>query len=162
VPATDGGTPAVEAGLAAVSPRFFSLLAGRLDVGDIELENTKVRLVIVDGEVENVAYRFPETQSKDRPKLTRSPFRSLAITNAQLDLTVDGTRIRTKGIDIDAFAEKNLAFDIALRTGETHLVARRTIASSDVTVRVANDEDRICAIDGLAVVSPEEVMIRRF
>src|SRR5690606_32309371 len=115
VPATDGGSPAIHAELAAVSPRFFSLLAGRIDVGDIELENIFVRLVLAGGEITNVSYRFPETSSGAAPELTRSPFRSLAVTNATFDLDVDGTHIVTRGVDVDAFAEAELSFDVAMR-----------------------------------------------
>lgn len=160
VPATDGGSPAVQTGVAAVSPRFFSLLAGRIDVGDIELEDTKIRLVIESGEVKNVAYRFPQTQSDERPEFTRAPFRSLAVTNAELDLLVDGTKIKTSGIDIDAFAEKNLSFDVALRTGETTIVADRLVEGE--APRMARDEDRICAIDARVLLSKDEILLRRF
>jgi hypothetical protein len=126
-------------------------LAGRIDVGDVELEDTKIRLVIEDGEVKNVAYRFPQTQSTERPELTRAPFRSLAVTNAELDLSVDGTEIKTAGIDIDAFAEKNLSFDVALRTGETTIMADRLVDGDPP--RLARDEDRICGIDARDLVS---------
>lgn len=158
VPSTDGGTPAVEAALAAVSPRFFSLLAGRLDVGDIELENTKVRLVILDGKIQNVTYRLPESRG-DSKELTQAPFRSLAITNASLSLSANGALIQTEGIDLDAFAEPNLGFDVALRMGGATVVADRLV-SADLS-EVAHDEDRICAVDLRMFVSKEELELKR-
>lgn len=158
VPSTDGGSPAVSTRLAAVSPRFFSLLAGRLDVGDIEFEDTAVRLVIEDGQVKNVAYRFPETQDGEPPELTRSPFRSLAVTNAQLDLLLDGTHLKTRGIDIDTFAEPNLSFDLAVRAAGATLDRTRKTPDG-----LFYDEDRLCALDLRAYLSKdtESVTIRR-
>ncbi|HXS17290.1 MAG TPA: hypothetical protein VN764_08875, partial [Polyangiaceae bacterium] len=52
--------PAVYAESIVIAPRFFSLLAGRIDVGDIELENSSVRLDVQDGAVQNIALRLPE------------------------------------------------------------------------------------------------------
>ncbi len=164
VPATDGGSPAVEAGLAAVSPRFFSLLAGRIDVGDIELENTKVRLVMEDGQVKNFSHRFPESDG-ERPTLKRAPFRSLAITNASVELSIDGVRVATNGIDIDAFAEPNLSFDVALRTAggqidSTHQVEPRD-RHDEIPAHTAFDEDTLCALDVRMFLSKEQVILRR-
>src|SRR5262249_41557928 len=64
VPSKDGGTPALSAGSVSVRPRFFSLLAGRIDVGDIELDETRVRLVMKNGVIQNVDYRLPETKKE--------------------------------------------------------------------------------------------------
>src|SRR5690606_18183160 len=48
VPSTDGGPPALTADSISISPRIFSLLAGRLDVGDIEIESPRARFVVQD------------------------------------------------------------------------------------------------------------------
>ncbi|MEO6602345.1 MAG: hypothetical protein ABIQ16_20860, partial [Polyangiaceae bacterium] len=41
VPASDGGSPALEVTRVAVTPRIFSLLSGRLDAGDVEVDQPK-------------------------------------------------------------------------------------------------------------------------
>lgn len=165
VSALDGGSPAVRAEVAAVSPRFFSLLAGRIDVGDIELENTRVRLVLEEGKVTNISYRFPESKSAERPELKRAPFRSLAITNAMVDVEVDGRRIVTRNIDVDAFAEQGLSFDIAVRTGESEIDSTHRVEPRDrhdtIPPFVASDEDRVCALDVRMFLSSEEIIVRR-
>lgn len=165
VPAIDGGSPAITAEVAAVSPRFFSLLAGRIDVGDIELENTQARLVISDGKLTNVSYRFPETDADERAELKRAPFRSLAITNASIDVEIDGTRVTTRGVDVDAFAEKNLSFDVALRTGEAKIDSTHRVEPQDrhdkVPPFVAHDEDRLCALDLRVLLQREHIVVRR-
>lgn len=159
VPATDGGTPAVRTRLAAVSPRFFSLLAGRLDVGDIELEDSAVRLVVKGGKLTNVAYRLPERPKKnDDSSLSRSPFRSVTLTNVRVDLDIDGTHVVTDAIDLDAFAEPDLSFDVALR------VAGATASSTHTSKSgvVSHDEDRLCALDLRTHLSRDLITIRRF
>jgi translocation and assembly module TamB len=179
IPSKSGGQAAIEVGLAQVSPRFFSLLAGRIDVGDIELEDTTVRLVVRDGKIVNVAYKLPEA-SGTSPELTRVPFRSLAISNAQVTVDLDGTLIQTEGIDLDAFAEQDFSFDVALRTDGASIKATRELppekhqASSNVSAspldakgaepisRIAHDDDRLCALDFRMTLSREQVVVRRF
>src|SRR5690606_7438640 len=167
VPSTDGGEAAIRVGSIVVSPRFFSLLAGRIDVGDIELENTSLRLVVEEGEVKNLAYRFQKRSEGARPKLTRAPFRSLAISNARLDLSLDGTRIKTEGIDVDAFAEEQLKFDVAIRSDGATIHAQRQLKmeatdNAPPQVRQLYDEDRLCALDLRVLLSMDEVVVRRF
>lgn len=167
-----GGAAAIIVGRAAVSPRFFSLLAGRIDVGDIELEDAKVRLVLRDGKIENIAHHFPATKDSESPKLERAPFRSLAISNAQVDLDVDGVLLHTRGIDVDAFVEEDLNFDVALRTdGATLQAKRRLPIESDSELDGgqlnpsaelwAHDEDRLCALDLRVYLSKEQFLVRR-
>src|SRR5687768_3411844 len=51
VPSNDGGEPFLKASTVAVKPRIFALLAGRLDVGDVEVEQPVTRLVLKDGKL---------------------------------------------------------------------------------------------------------------
>ncbi len=159
VPSNDGGAPAVSTRLAAISPRFFSLLAGRLDVGDIELEDSSVRMVVRNGRVANLDYRLP-ARSKDAssPELKRAPFRSLTVTSARLDLDVEGTHVQTDAIDMDVFAEPELSFDVALRMAGATLDSTRTQKKGGGR---AHDEDRLCALDLRAQLSPRQVSVRR-
>ncbi len=165
VPSKDGGPPALEARTAAVRPRFFSLLAGRVDVGDIELEESRARLVVRDGEIVNVDYRIPEA-SGESPELERAPFKTLAVTDARLDLDVDGTRLQTGTIDVDVLAERGLEFDVALRMGEGSITRKRATESltADGTRSPpgeAWDEDRLCALDFRVRASRQELLVRR-
>jgi len=160
VPASDGLGPAVSTQLASISPRFFSLLAGRLDVGDIELEESSVRLVVRDGQVTNVHYRLPKSKGDSSFELERSPFRSLTVTNARFDIDVEGTHVRTDAIDLDAFAEPDLAFDVALRMAGATLDRSRERKQKDGGI--AYDEDRLCALDLRVLLSRQQVSVRRF
>lgn len=151
VPATDGAGPALTAESVAVRPRFFSLLAGRLDVGDIELDRLRARLVVRDGEVVNVRYSLPDT-SADAAPLERAPFQTLALGDLRLDLDIDGTRVVAGPIDADVFAERGLTFDLALRVAGAELIAHRGDAV---------DEDVLCGLDLRLRYAPEQLLIRR-
>ncbi len=85
VPSNDGGAPALSAKRVAVTPRVFSLLAGKLDVGDIEIDQPKGRIVLRDGKIANVSYRLPKRKGPT-PKMERAPFSSLSVTDAELEL----------------------------------------------------------------------------
>ncbi len=175
VPAKDGSGPALTASSVSVRPRFFSLLAGRVDVGDIELEETRVRLVVKDGVVQNVDYRLPES-NEESPELERAPFKSLSVSDVRFDLDVDGTRLKTGAIDIDVFAEKGLVFDVALRMGEGSVRAVRTLpppededepkaepgkAAEPPRPHLSYDEDTICGLELRVRATPKDLLIRR-
>ncbi len=157
--------PAISAELIAISPRFFSLLAGRIDVGDIELENSDIRLELQDGQVQNIAIIVPD-ESDSSPRLIRSPFRTLAITNASLDVKSDNSRAEVVGIDLDVIAEKDLTFDLALRALGASLETRHRLSDKDDEPdppkgKWAYDEDRLCALELRAQLSRSEINIRR-
>lgn len=175
VPAKDGGPPAFEAERIAVRPRFFSLLAGRLDVGDIELDAPTVRLVVRDGAVTNVSYRLPKRDGP-APEMTQAPFSSLGITDARLELDVEGSRVAAGPMDIDVFAERGPSFEVAVRATDTFVSRPRPVtvkaaddakASSDDSTQKRSitfdawDEDAICRVDLRARIDPEGVLVRR-
>jgi hypothetical protein len=182
VPAKDGGAPALAANSVSVRPRFFALLAGRIDVGDIELNEACVRLVVRNGEITNVDYRLPETK-KSEGKLERAPFKSLSVSDVRIDADIDGTRIETGATDVDVFAEPGLAFDVALRMGEGRLTSEHALPSPEEPEEVeakappgkppANvpepppaplrsfDEDSLCALELRVHVTQEELLVRR-
>lgn len=185
VPDQSEDEPAIFARLIAVQPRFFSLLAGRIDVGDIEIADTSVRLVIEEGRLQNIAHRFVRQKKSGGLELDRAPFRSLAITSASVDLRVDGRRVLANGIDVDTFVERGLNFDLAVRV-ESALVSTRHALSAeqkstensassqsistpggldasweDPSAQQAFDEDRLCALDLRAELSPSGVFVRR-
>ena len=122
VPASDGGTPALSVERVSVTPRLFSLLAGRLDIGDVEVESPRARLVIEKGELKNVRYRLPKTQAK-KTKTTSSPFGSISVNDGRFTLDIDGTRVDTGTVDLDVFAEAGPAFEVML-SGSGATIAR--------------------------------------
>jgi translocation and assembly module TamB len=163
VPATDGDAPALVAERIAVTPRIFSLLAGRLDVGDIELDHPRARLVIRDGKLTNIAYRLPKTEGP-APELRRPPFTSLGVTDAELELDIDGVVVSTGPIDLDVFAEYGPSFELALRAGEMRLDRKRplTLSAGDDSVSFeAHDEDVLCRMDLRAQLSKKQLLVRR-
>src|SRR6187402_2921754 len=75
VPASDGGSPALSVSRVAVTPRVFSLLAGRLDAGDVEVERPRARLVLEGGKLKNLSYHLPK-QKQPRAASKQPPFSS--------------------------------------------------------------------------------------
>jgi translocation and assembly module TamB len=177
VPASDGGAPFLVAESASVRPKFFSLLAGRLDVGDVEIQRPKARVVVRDGKLVNLAYRLPE-QKQPASSSERAPFSSIGVTEAELDLDIDGRRVRTGPIDLDVFAEKGPAFEIGLRVAETSIAIPRDItleaeagspnrrgeldrAKDRQFTFSAFDEDVVCRLDARVRVDGKKLLIRR-
>lgn len=155
VRASDGGSPALRARRIAVTPRLFSLLAGRLDAGDVEIEAPRARVVVRDGKLMNVRYRLPASKGPSRP-LKDAPFASLSLTDAAVSLDLDGTRIDAGPVDLDVFAEPGLAFEVALRVGESRVARLRTARGESVT-----DDDVLCEVDARVRVEKRQVRVRR-
>ncbi|MGC4090540.1 MAG: hypothetical protein QM756_22260 [Polyangiaceae bacterium] len=162
VPASDGGAPALRVERVSVSPRIFSLLAGRLDVGDVEIEAPRARLVIENGELKNVSYRLPKTDAK-KTKSTSSPFGSLSVNDGRFSVDVDGTHIDTGSLDVDVFAEKGPAFEL-MASGSGATIARsRKLLGSGVPADAApvHDADSLCRLELRARIEGSEVLVRR-
>lgn len=174
VPASDGGAPFLTAESASVKPRVFALLSGKLDVGEVELTRPRARVVLRQGKLVNLAYRLPETR-KPRAETDRAPFGALAVTEAELDLDIDGTRVRTGPVDLDVFAERGPSFEIGMRIGESSVARGRPVtleagdprlnARGEAELRehtfTARDEDVLCRLDLRARVEPGKILIRR-
>jgi translocation and assembly module TamB len=175
VPASDGGPPALRARRVAVRPRIFSLLAGRLDAGDIEIDELRGRLVIRDGKLRNLDYRLPE-RGGDAAEMTRPPFSSLTVTDAVVELDVQGLRVRAGPFDLDVFAGWGPSFELALRVAAATLDGARSPAKPEAdnqpTVGDRNDavspagpaavdEDVVCALDLRARYEPKTLLLRR-
>jgi translocation and assembly module TamB len=91
VEGSDALGAALEVARILVRPRLFALLGGHIDAGHIEVDAPRVRLVVRDGALQNLRYRLPPTS--DRPPSRRAPFTSLAVTDAALDVDIEGTRV---------------------------------------------------------------------
>jgi len=164
VPASDGGSPALVAESVSVAPRLFALFGGRLDLGEIELQRPRARIVVRDGKVQNLKYRLPETKSaRSGKKIKRAPFTALSITEGHFDVDIDGSKVSTGAVDLDVFADAGPSFEVSLQADETHVTRRRI----DKTVGVptqgteVSDDDVICRLEARVHVEPESLDVRR-
>src|SRR5688572_16007117 len=157
VPGSDGKGPALRAKSIAVTPRAFSLLAGKLDAGDIEIERPTARLVFEGGKLKNLKYRLRARQRSPSGKLERAPFTSLAVTDATFDVSYDGIRVDSKSVEMDVIAASGMAFELALRLADGTLVTERT-GSESPKVRI--EADALCSLDLRVSQTPEQSTVR--
>lgn len=157
IPASDGQGPALTAEEIQVTPRVFSLLAGELDVGDIEIDRPRVRLVFHDGKLENVAYKLRKRSAKPT-RMERTPFASLAMTEAELNVRFDNYHLSSKSVDVDVLAEPGRAFEVALRLADGAVTQERAAASG---AKPEIDEDVVCRLDLRLSQRPGQLTIRR-
>lgn len=159
VDAEDEGEPFLRIERASLRPRLFSLLAGLLDVGDIEVVGARVRAVIKDQKLTNLRYKLPAASSASSPD-GRPPLSSIAVTDARLDVTVDTTHAVMREVDFDLTVEEKSAYEIALRAGLSHVTRVHPVPGREAE-EDAVDEDVLCRIDARARVEPGSVLIRR-
>ena len=169
VEATDGGTPILTARRATARPKIFGLLAGKLVIDQIEIEQPNARVVMKNGELQNIALRLPEQPKKTGP--FKAPFSVVSASQAEVDVDIDGVHLVGHEIDADVTAdddgEGGTAFEVALRVAEAH--ARRVrplIHSKDdegppPEHDFAVDEDTLCRIDARARIEPKRILVRR-
>ncbi|HEY4160121.1 MAG TPA: translocation/assembly module TamB domain-containing protein [Polyangiaceae bacterium] len=163
VQSSDGGAPALRVERVTVTPRVFSLLSGRFDAGDVEVDKPHARLSIVDGKLANLNYRLPETRSKQRAPSKQAPFGTLSVSEGYFSLNVDGTRIETGATDLDVFADSGPSFEIALRVGPSELARERVVRSVPPPPpgTTAFDEDSLCKLELRMHYEPGQVLVRR-
>jgi len=155
----DGKGAAVRIERASVRPRIFSLLGGKLDAGEIEVTGAYARLVMRDGKLVSLRPTTPDSTPSEGP--ARLPFTALAVTDANVDLDVDGTLASVREVDLDVGVETDGAIEIAARAGRGTLTRKhedpRHLGEDLV------DEDRLCKLEARARVEPDqrEILIRR-
>lgn len=159
VESTDGGDAALRVGQIVVRPRLFSLLAGRLDAGQIEIDHPEARVVVQNGEVQNLSLQLPKGDGSTPPRDV--PFTSVAITNASVDLDWDGTRFDVRDLDLDVSAERGPSFEIALRAGKQLIDRRRPNFLGEEPSEPVIDEDAVCQLDARVRVTPWGILVRR-
>jgi translocation and assembly module TamB len=159
VDASDGGSPFLEVERIAVRPRPFSLLAGQLDAGDVEVVGPRVRLVVAQGELTNLRVKALTTTTSGAPS-SGPPLASLAITDARIDATIDGVKLGTRELDVDVSAEEDHSFELALRAGETAVTRVRAFPGREGT-EDAVDDDVICRLEARVRVRGRSVLVRR-
>jgi translocation and assembly module TamB len=158
VDASDGGSPFLEVERASVRPRIFALLAGQLDVGDIEVIGPRVRAVVVDGELKNLAFKLPQSKEESAPS-ARLPLSSVAVTDARIDARIDDTHVVTRAVDVDVTVEESDVFEIGLRAGMTRIDRVHPLPGREGEDSV--DEDILCRLDARVRLEPDAVLIRR-
>ncbi|MFO0761503.1 MAG: translocation/assembly module TamB domain-containing protein [Byssovorax sp.] len=158
VDATDGGGPFLTVERVAVRPRPFSLLAGKLDAGDVEIIGPRLRLVVDHGAIANLKLTLPESKADEGP--VRPPLASVAVTDARIDATIDGAHLDTREVDADVTVEEGQAFEIALHAGTTAVTRVHGVPGRETT-EDAVDEDVLCRLDARVRLSGRSVLVRR-
>ncbi|MBK9265763.1 MAG: translocation/assembly module TamB domain-containing protein [Polyangiaceae bacterium] len=159
VDADDGGSPVATIERIGIRPRLFSLLNGELDVGEVEVLGPRLRFVVANGELANLHPKLPATSASDE-RSTRAPFSALAVTDARIDATIEGTRIDTREVDLDVTAEEDGAFEIALRAGLSTVVRTHPMPGRQDHEDMV-DEDTLCRLDARVHVDHAGLTIRR-
>lgn len=166
VEASDGGTPFLTARRASARPKIFGLLAGKLVIDQIEIEQPRARVVLKGGKLQNLALNLPETPKKTGP--TKAPFSVVSASEAEVDVDIDGVRVVGHEIDADVTADNHgdggTAFEVALRVAEARgrTVRKLTPVVGSHGADYSVDEDVLCRIDARARIEPKRVLIRRF
>ncbi len=161
VASSDGGAPFLTTVRASVRPRFFALLAGKLVIDQIDVDTPRARVVVKDGQLKNLSVKLPESKSDNKP--FHAPFEVFAITDGELDVTIDDLHVAGVGVDLDVTAdddpEQGSSFEIAVRTGITHFDRTWSRKASDGTETTHHDEDALCAVDGRVRIEPKAVTV---
>ncbi len=151
---SDGGAPALIAPRVALKPRLFSLLAGRIDAGQISVEEPQLRVIVKEGALANLNVRLPTGGGGQEFRAA-----SIAITDAQLSAEVDGIKLESQAFDLDVFAEGTEIFEVALRAATTSIVRERKTPGA--ARESALDEDVLCQLDARVRVEKSELLVRR-
>ena len=166
VEASDGGTPFLTARRATARPKIFGLLAGKLVIDQIEIEQPNARVVMKGGKLENLALKLPEQPKKTGP--FKPPFSVVSASEAEVDVDVDGIHVIGHEIDADVTSdddgEGNPAFEVALRVAMVRGRMVRTLvpAEGKKPAEYSVDEDILCRIDARARIESKRILVRRF
>jgi translocation and assembly module TamB len=158
VDASDGGSPVVEAERVAITPRFFSLLSGRLDVGEIEIDAPRGRIVVRDGRIKNLAFKAREKPKTKRPT-TRDPFSSVSVSDARVRVDFEGVGLDTGSVDLDLTVEPGGEYEIGVRVSGSTLERTRDLGAA--AGRPSVDEDVLCRMTLRARVDAAGVLVHR-
>lgn len=159
VASSDGGAPFLTAKRATARPKIFGLLAGKVTIDEIEIEEPKARVVMKDGKLQNLHLDLPE--SKDTGPMKRPPFSVISASGADVDIEVDGIRGQGHEIDVDVSTdddgEGGTAFEVAIRMAEARGRLVRKLKEGGEAV----DDDLLCRLDGRARIEPSRILVRR-
>lgn len=155
------GAPAIAVEKVRVAPRFFSLLGGKLNVGDVELLRPVVKLVIAGGRPINLALRLPPSEPAPADAegfdLKKLPLRSLTVEEARIDLSLEdqGLKLALDELDLDVTAAGG-AVDVSLQLANGVVRLRRLVDG-----KVVFDDDAVCGLLLRAHVDEGGLLVRR-
>jgi translocation and assembly module TamB len=154
---SDGGAPALVTPRVTLRPKLFALLAGKLAIDQIDLDAPRVRAILRHGKVANLVLK--ESSGGSGP--IHAPFNTFSVTDAWLDLDIDGARIGARSLDLDITVDddqvRGSSFEVALRAGQATL--RRARARRDGSM--ASDDDSLCSLEGRVRYEPGSILVRR-
>ncbi|MDB4942405.1 MAG: hypothetical protein JWP97_1939 [Labilithrix sp.] len=164
VEASDGGTPFLTARRATARPRIFGLLGGKLIIDQIEIEQPSARIVLKDGQLQNLALNLPPSKKSTGP--FKSPFSVVSASEAEVDVDIDGIHVVGHEIDADVTAdddgEGGSAFEVALRVAQARGRRVRTVVpEGGGPSEYAVDDDVLCRLDARARIEQKRILVRR-
>jgi translocation and assembly module TamB len=172
VPSTDGGSDAVNVPRLVVAPRLLPLLDGRLDVGDVTVEQPRVRVVLRDGKPVSFALRPPATSAASEGP-TEIPLRSLRLIGGDVEIaSLDhevSARLRELSLDAHVYpvggvlarpagregASRGSLVRATLLAGVSQVVRSRRVAGALVV-----DDDQICSLSLSAEIAPRSIVVK--
>jgi translocation and assembly module TamB len=162
VESTDGGTPLLSSERVSIRPRLFALLAGKLAIDQVELDVPKVRAVVRDGQLANLAIKKAGGTTEPLKWPARAPFNAFALTDASLDLDIDTIRVDAQALDLDVTADEEPAaegaiFEVAVRVGRAGVHRPHVLPNGSTSV----DDDALCSVEVRARVEPTQMLVRR-
>jgi translocation and assembly module TamB len=165
IASTDGAGPALVCPRLAAQPRFFALFSGKLVVQQIEADTPHARVVMRQGQFANLDLKLKKTEEAGP---FHAPFGVVALTDADLDLDIDGTKIVAHEVDADVTVEDDRehgsSFEVALRVGSAALHSSRLTYphGESKPPLLAVDEDALCGVDARVRIEPTAILVRRF
>ncbi len=163
VAATDSGPPALRVKSLRLRPRVFSLFAGQINLGEVQVVEPSVRVVIRNSKVANATLHLSERKTPQHKPSSYPPFMSLAIGGANLDIDLDGTRIQVENVSADVYAKRGPSFELTLRNSRTLIDMHHHVDATKRTPEInAHDEDILCGIELQAHLDPLSARVRRF
>lgn len=163
VEATDRREPFLTSRSVRVRPRVFPLLSGKLAIDQIEIDTPRVRAVVKEGKLSNLALNLPESNGEKKP--FKAPFNVFAVTDADVDLDVDGAHLLAHEIDLDVTADDDIAhtasaLELAIRVGRATFHSSRLYGDENQP-KLAVDDDVLCALDGRVRWEGSSIIVRR-
>ena len=153
---------AVQVEKLSVKPRLFALLAGKIYIDEVDITSPKIHLVIGDGKIQNLGIDLPKSKPDEPETPWNFPFSLVSMTNAALDLTLEGQRIRASGVDVDVTTDapaegtQGMALEAMVHVGEA-----RTVVTNGVVNPPQTWEDGVCELEARVRVEQHHIVARR-
>ena len=165
IDSSDGGKPALTSDRLSARPRLFPLLAGKLAIDQIDIDQPSIRIVLKDGELQNLPIKLPKSDPSAPSKPFHSPVSVFAVTGAAVDVTVDDMHLVASEVDVDVTTEEDSdlgsSFEIATRIGRASF-HRSRIEDRSGTPLLAVDDDTLCSLEARVRYEPTMLLVRRF